>query len=86
MSYITSLHRMLYHIVVNILARTSGHKMNVTHNGLHLFYELLRGIQINLGAFTLKYMLLCEDDSTKGIAYGRILEGFSKAIVCRLIE
>lgn len=58
MSYLTPMHRVLYHIVVNVLTPTSGHETNVIHIGLHPFYGLLRGIQIKLGTFMIKYMML----------------------------
>lgn len=76
MSYFTPIHLVFYHIMINVLAPTSDHKMDMTHIGLHLFYGFLRGIQINLGIFVLKYIFLCKDDSTKGLAYGRILIKF----------
>lgn len=64
MSYFTPIYRVLYHIVMNMLALTSSHRMDMTYISLHLLYVIIRGIQINLGAFMLKYMLLCKDNST----------------------
>lgn len=39
MNFFTPLYRVLYHIVVNVLALISGHYTNVSH--LHLFMEFL---------------------------------------------
>lgn len=70
------MHKVFYHIMVNVSDPTSGHETDVIHIELHLFYRLPRGIQINLGAFMLKYMMLCKEDSTKGLAYGKINQDF----------
>lgn len=73
MSYFTPLHRVLYHIIVSILAPTSGHKTDVKHIGLYLFHGILHQVRINMGAFMIKYMQMCKDDFTKGLAYRRIV-------------
>lgn len=67
------MHRVLYHVLVNVLASINGHKIDVTHIRLHLFYGILRDIKINFGAFMIQYMTLYKKDAKKELAYGQIL-------------
>lgn len=69
MSNFTPLNRVLYHIIVSIHAPTSGHKVDLIHIGL---YEILHQVKISIGAFMIKYMMMCKEDSIKELAYGRI--------------
>lgn len=47
--------------------------MDVFHIGLHFFYGIIRDVRVNLGAFMSRHMTACTEDTTKGLAYRRIL-------------
>lgn len=75
MNYLTSSNRMLYYILVSILAPISGHKTYVTHIGLHVFYGILISIPINLGAFMIDICFCANKTLAKDF---HIWENFNK--------